>query len=63
MSGPQDLLTHVDGVDIARGAPGSVLADLIAGKEGTVVNLSFQKPSGKKISVNLMRGGAEYITS
>ena len=58
---PGDLLTHVDSLDIAKGAPSSLLADLIAGPQGSVVNLTFEKPDGSRISINLLRGSADYI--
>lgn len=58
---PGDVLTHVDGLNVATGAPSALLGDLIAGPEGTVVNLTFQKGDGGSLSINLLRGGPEYI--
>ena len=58
---PGDLLTHVDSLDIARGVASQFLADLIAGPQGSVVNLTFEKPDGSRVSINLLRGNADYI--
>jgi len=58
---PGDLLTHVDSLDIARGVASQFLADLIAGPQGSVVNLTFEKADGSRVSINLLRGNAEYI--
>ena len=58
---PGDLLTHVDSLDIARGVASQFLADLIAGPQGSVVNLTFEKADGSRVSINLLRGNADYI--
>jgi C-terminal processing protease CtpA/Prc len=56
-----DRLTHVDSLDIERGVASAFLADLIAGPQGSVVNLTFEKHDGSRVSINLLRGNAEYI--
>ncbi len=51
----------MDSLDIARGVASQFLADLIAGPQGSVVNLTFEKPDGSRVSINLLRGSADYI--